>query len=182
MSPNVLSVAGPPVSLPVAVARRLALLFSLPLVRFPRPFSAPGFLCVTLGPSTSVVSYRPAEQIEAAADLLQGSARKSHEALTSRDVIGQAKGILMERLHVTPEEVFDLLRRPSQHFNMKLREVADGLHRLAISTQRTESSLRSPATIQKAARLGSVQSVVPRRLCPGPATPVPAENRAYDVS
>jgi len=45
-------------------------------------------------------------------------------ALSSRDVIGQAKGILMERLMVTPEEAFDILRRSSQRLNVKLREIA----------------------------------------------------------
>jgi hypothetical protein len=48
-------------------------------------------------------------------------------ALLSRDVIGQAKGILMERLRVTPEEAFDILTRSSQRLNVKLREVAQTL-------------------------------------------------------
>ena len=47
------------------------------------------------------------------------------KALLSRDVIGQAKGILMERQHLTAEQAFDLLRRGSQHLNVKLRDVAD---------------------------------------------------------
>lgn len=45
-------------------------------------------------------------------------------ALLSRDVIGQAKGILMERLKTTPDEAFEILRRSSQRLNIKLREVA----------------------------------------------------------
>ncbi len=45
-------------------------------------------------------------------------------ALESRDVIGQAKGILMAREHVTAEEAFDILRTTSQHLNVKLRELA----------------------------------------------------------
>ncbi len=53
--------------------------------------------------------------------------RHLHEALGSRDVIGQAKGILMERLRLTPEEAFDVLRRSSQRLNVKLREVAAAL-------------------------------------------------------
>jgi len=53
--------------------------------------------------------------------------RQLHEALSSRDVIGQAKGILMERLHLTPEDAFDTLRRASQRLNVKLREVAERL-------------------------------------------------------
>ena len=53
--------------------------------------------------------------------------RDLQQALLSRDVIGQAKGILMERLKITPEDAFDLLRRSSQHLNLKLRDVARGL-------------------------------------------------------
>jgi hypothetical protein len=45
-------------------------------------------------------------------------------ALDSRDVIGQAKGILMARRHLTADQAFDLLRRTSQRLNMKLRDVA----------------------------------------------------------
>ncbi|MBV8980442.1 MAG: GAF and ANTAR domain-containing protein [Acidimicrobiia bacterium] len=48
-------------------------------------------------------------------------------ALTSRDVIGQAKGILMERQKVTADEAFDILRRTSQGLNVKLRELAQRL-------------------------------------------------------
>ncbi|MCV2491903.1 ANTAR domain-containing protein [Geodermatophilus sp. YIM 151500] len=45
-------------------------------------------------------------------------------ALSSRDEIGQAKGIMMERLKITPEAAFDQLRRSSQRLNQKLRDVA----------------------------------------------------------
>jgi hypothetical protein len=58
---------------------------------------------------------------------LQSLSRDLQQALLSRDVIGQAKGILMERLKITPEDAFDLLRRSSQQLNIKLREVARGL-------------------------------------------------------
>jgi len=58
---------------------------------------------------------------------LQSLGRDLQRALLSRDVIGQAKGILMERLKITPEDAFDLLRRSSQNLNVKLREVAGGL-------------------------------------------------------
>jgi len=49
------------------------------------------------------------------------------EALASRDVIGQAKGILMAREVCTPDEAFDILRRGSQRTNRKLRDVAQDL-------------------------------------------------------
>jgi hypothetical protein len=58
---------------------------------------------------------------------LQSLGRDPQQVLLSRDVIGQAKGILMERLKITPEDAFDLLRRSSQHLNLKLRDVARGL-------------------------------------------------------
>ncbi len=58
---------------------------------------------------------------------LQSLGRDLQQALLSRDVIGQAKGILVERLKITPEDAFDLLRRSSQQLNLKLRDVARGL-------------------------------------------------------
>jgi GAF domain-containing protein len=49
------------------------------------------------------------------------------EALRTRDVIGQAQGILMERDRITADQAFAVLRRASQHMNVKLREVAQSL-------------------------------------------------------
>ncbi len=46
------------------------------------------------------------------------------EALQTRDLIGQAKGILMAREGVDADEAFDMLRRASQRLNIKLRDVA----------------------------------------------------------
>lgn len=51
--------------------------------------------------------------------------RHLEEALKSRDVIGQAKGIIMERERATADQAFDMLRKVSQARNVKLREVAD---------------------------------------------------------
>lgn len=48
-------------------------------------------------------------------------------ALDSRDVIGQAKGIMMERYKVGAGEAFDLLVMASQRNHRKLRDVADEL-------------------------------------------------------
>src|SRR5438552_11392276 len=50
--------------------------------------------------------------------------RQLREAIESRDVIGQAKGILMERERVDADVAFDMLRRASQRLNIKLRDVA----------------------------------------------------------
>ena len=48
-------------------------------------------------------------------------------ALGHRDVIGQAKGILMERFKITPDVAFAMLVRTSSRTNLKLRTVADQL-------------------------------------------------------
>jgi GAF domain-containing protein len=45
-------------------------------------------------------------------------------ALQSRDVIGQAKGILMERRGLDAGQAFDVLRSASQDLNVKLTEIA----------------------------------------------------------
>lgn len=46
------------------------------------------------------------------------------QAIASRDVIGQAKGMLMARHHVDADTAFELLRRASQHRNERLTSVA----------------------------------------------------------
>lgn len=46
------------------------------------------------------------------------------EALVTRDVIGQAKGILMASNGVTADQAFDMLKRASQRGDAKLRDIA----------------------------------------------------------
>lgn len=46
------------------------------------------------------------------------------QAIASRQEIGEALGIVMERHKVSEQEAFDLLRRHSQDRNIKLRELA----------------------------------------------------------
>ena len=50
-------------------------------------------------------------------------------AMTTRDLIGQAKGILMERYKISGQEAFRLLVLASQATNIKLVDVADELAR-----------------------------------------------------
>ncbi|MEC3977107.1 GAF and ANTAR domain-containing protein [Amycolatopsis sp. H20-H5] len=49
------------------------------------------------------------------------------QAIDTRDVIGQAKGILMNRRKITADEAFDVLRRTSQDLNVKLADLAKTL-------------------------------------------------------
>lgn len=46
-------------------------------------------------------------------------------AIRSRDLIGQAKGLLMARRNITGDEAFELLRDASQRLNVKVHEVAE---------------------------------------------------------
>src|SRR3954468_16884965 len=50
-----------------------------------------------------------------------------HRSLSTRDIIGQAKGILMERERLSAGQAFDRLRRASQGLNVKLTDVARNL-------------------------------------------------------
>ncbi len=62
----------------------------------------------------NAVAYMTKDQL---ADQLQ-------EALKSREAIGKAIGILMEREGIGEEDAFGMLRSASQHSNIKLREIA----------------------------------------------------------
>lgn len=48
-------------------------------------------------------------------------------ALASREIIGEAKGILMQQQTCSRDEAFDILRRASQRENRKLRDLAESL-------------------------------------------------------
>ena len=64
----------------------------------------------------------------AAVALAQVQQRTSQQvAMDSRDVIGQAKGILMERHKLSAAQAFTLLTTVSQHRNVKLRDIAEEL-------------------------------------------------------
>jgi GAF domain-containing protein len=54
-------------------------------------------------------------------------AENLHAALGTRELIGQAQGILIERERITADQAFGILRQASQHLNIKLREVAQNL-------------------------------------------------------
>jgi GAF domain-containing protein len=63
-----------------------------------------------------------------------GEIEHLNEALRSRQVIGQAIGIVMERYGVDNDAAFAFLLRASSHGNIKLRDVAE---RLVADTPRT---------------------------------------------
>jgi hypothetical protein len=61
-----------------------------------------------------------------------------NNALATRELIGEAQGILMERERITGDEAFAVLVRASQHLNIKLRDVA----RKLVETGETPDSNR----------------------------------------
>ena len=77
--------------------------------------------------------------------LLYGADTAGHlqRAVDSRDLIGQAKGILMERFKIDEEGAFHLLVRASQDTNMKLTAVAQWLTTSVGATDALRSSTDS---------------------------------------
>ena len=69
-------------------------------------------------------------------------AERLRRAIDSRDVIGQAKGILMDRQGISAGEAFDLLRRTSQQLNVKLVEIAETLATRHAELDRPDSADR----------------------------------------
>jgi transcriptional regulator with GAF, ATPase, and Fis domain len=64
------------------------------------------------------------------AALAWNSLRRDHQfrrALATRDVISQAKGMLMERYKISSDEAFDRLRELSQNSNVPVTEISRGL-------------------------------------------------------
>jgi GAF domain-containing protein len=66
-----------------------------------------------------------------AAVAVAGARTEQHlrRAVSSRDLIGQAKGILMERYRISADQAFQVLARVSQQTNRRLADVADELTR-----------------------------------------------------
>jgi GAF domain-containing protein len=68
-------------------------------------------------------------------------------ALASRDVIGQAKGILMERYKVTADQAFALLAKVSPDTNCRLHDVAGSLARTGVlDAEGGEGELSEPGS------------------------------------
>lgn len=63
-----------------------------------------------------LLAIRQARQLQINEDL--------HSAMASRRVIDQAIGVIMAQNRCTGDEAFEVLRRASQHRNVKLRQVA----------------------------------------------------------
>jgi GAF domain-containing protein len=81
-----------------------------------------------------------------AAVAMAGARQYEHmaKAISMRDLIGQAKGILMERHRVTADQAFTLLVRASQRTNSKLTDIARALTETGVLPQVTQDPHRRP--------------------------------------
>ena len=66
------------------------------------------------------------------ADVLLRKIANLEKALESRDVIGQAKGVLMQAYRIPATQAFELLTLASQRRNRKLAEIADEVARTGV--------------------------------------------------
>ncbi len=82
-----------------------------------------GFEPKAFGPEDEAVGSVLAAHA-AAAIIASRQGEQLQSALSSRDLIGQAKGIIMERYRVDAVRAFELLRELSQSSNVKLVEIA----------------------------------------------------------
>jgi GAF domain-containing protein len=101
--------------------------------RRPRAFSGEDAAVAETFASYAAVAVRNAHAYAGAAGLVH----QLREAMRSRAVIEQAKGIVMGHRRCTAEEAFDVLVRQSQQVNRKLRDVAAGI---------VEQATRTPAS------------------------------------
>lgn len=88
-----------------------------------------GVLATTAGALTEQSTQAVAMVVAhlSAAASASAQVRQLELALVSRDVIGQAKGVLMERHGIDAERAFEVLVRYSRSGNTKLRDVAEHL-------------------------------------------------------
>lgn len=86
-------------------------------------------------------------------------------AASTRDVIEQAKGVLMLTQQISAEDAFEVLRRCSQATNIKVRDLAGSIMAAVVETGQLPARLRAQLT----ARVGRVQRRISASLADGGA-------------
>ncbi|MEE3067240.1 MAG: ANTAR domain-containing protein [Actinomycetota bacterium] len=76
-----------------------------------------------------------AREDQSRARAMTGEIEQLQRAVETRDIIGQAKGMLMERFNVDAAAAFDLLARLSQEANIRLVDIAHKLVEMDHPTQ-----------------------------------------------
>ena len=102
--------------------------------RTPRSFDEESEYVGLLFASHAAIAFADAEQV-----------RHLNVALDRRDLIGQAKGILMERYKVTADQAFRVLVRASQNHNVKLHDVAHELTATRLVTDLVQRASSDPS-------------------------------------
>jgi GAF domain-containing protein len=132
-----------PTFAPLASERFIAGILSTPFAVTKQPFGALNLYSSSVSRwnkpeknAASLFAHQASALLANAAAYASTSeaAENLQRALENRDVIGQAKGLLMAQRGCSADEAFDILRRESQRANRKLaeiaRELAEGRRRL----------------------------------------------------
>ena len=88
-----------------------------------RPRRRPNGLTIAVHGTQPLTRVREAHA--AAALLASRHSEQLQSAVATRDRIGQAKGIIMERFGIDDTAAFEMMRRLSQETNTKLADIAD---------------------------------------------------------
>ncbi|GAA1793772.1 SpoIIE family protein phosphatase [Planosporangium flavigriseum] len=123
---------------------------------------------VTPGPVDEAHAPEPNEALAALVTKLRTELAGVRTAMRNRAVIEQAKGVLVERLGVTPDAAFDHLLQLSQRANIKLVEVA-----ASVVGATAPDPQAAPVTTAPARQPGGASKI--RR--PGPGASAPGKNR-----
>jgi hypothetical protein len=83
-----------------------------------------GLLSIALPPGTPEEAENAVRRLVELTAVLARRCAQLQEALDSRIVIEQAKGVLAERFHLEPDRAFDVLRRSARSNRVSLRDLA----------------------------------------------------------
>ena len=95
----------------------------------------------------SATAAGPRSELERLGELVQQLLERNQQlqhALDSRIVIEQAKGVLAERLGMTPDEAFELLRRAARRNRITIRELAAEV----VESRQTPDALFGPRKVR----------------------------------
>lgn len=117
--------------------------------------------------SPSPTQADPADRIQA----LTRQVEELKSAIVSRDVIGQAKGMLMHRFQLTGQQAFQVLAAASNHHNTKVIDLASAIVTVFEADPRTVASRAIPwhsSTDRLADALAWVDAIARLRARPEP--------------
>ena len=99
------------------------------------PFTEAGenLIHVALPPGTPREAETAVQRLVELTAVLARRCAQLHEALETRVVVEQAKGILAERFHLEPDRAFEVLRRSARSNRVTLRDLAERV----VSSRRT---------------------------------------------